>query len=376
MNFLIVSLCGDVHAIAVAVGLHRLGHRVVLWGTPGLAGDSTATLEMDGEGVRWTVGKHRFGPGDFDTVWLRRLSNIGIPGWVAETDRRYAVVENHRFFHALWTALSPDIRWIHSPAVMARGSNKIEQLLAARKHGLRHPATLMGNDPDAIRSFVARGDAAGSGAIYKAFGSMGWIDGDQTVGAFTQRLRPEHLVDDDVLAVTPGIYQERVPKAYELRVTFFGSRVHTVRIDSQSHATGIEDWRNMSGLHAHLVPHVLPADIESRCRLVMSDLGLETACFDFIVTPSGEHVFLELNQQGQFLWIEAAVPQYRLLRAMCDFLAGTDGHPNPRVSEDDVTDASITGKSDYLVMKAAMETDSIAVTDELLASNHVPALAG
>ncbi|MDO1529575.1 hypothetical protein QMK61_12110 [Fulvimonas sp. R45] len=46
------------------------------------------------------------------------------------------------------------------------------------------------------------------------------------------------------------------------------------------------------------------------------------------------------------------------------------------MSEDDVTDANITGKSDYLVMKAAMERDSIAVADELLASNHVPRSPG
>jgi glutathione synthase/RimK-type ligase-like ATP-grasp enzyme len=33
-------------------------------------------------------------------------------------------------------------------------------------------------------------------------------------------------------------------------------------------------------------------------------MKLNFGCFDFIVTPEGEYVFLECNPNGQWLWIE------------------------------------------------------------------------
>lgn len=46
-----------------------------------------------------------------------------------------------------------------------------------------------------------------------------------------------------------------------------------------------------------------------------------------IVTPGGDYVFLEVNEMGQFLWIEAANPEIRLLDHFCSFLmSGSAGY--------------------------------------------------
>ena len=37
----------------------------------------------------------------------------------------------------------------------------------------------------------------------------------------------------------------------------------------------------------------------------MDAFGLLYGAFDFIVTPEGRHVFLEVNPAGQYLWVEA-----------------------------------------------------------------------
>jgi hypothetical protein len=52
----------------------------------------------------------------------------------------------------------------------------------------------------------------------------------------------------------------------------------------------------------------------------MSELGLVFGCFDLIVTPKGEYVFLEVNEMGAFLWIEERLPELELLDAFCEFL--------------------------------------------------------
>jgi hypothetical protein len=45
--------------------------------------------------------------------------------------------------------------------------------------------------------------------------------------------------------------------------------------------------------------------LEAAIRVLMRDLGLVFGCLDFIVTPSDECVFLEVNDMGQFLFVEA-----------------------------------------------------------------------
>ena len=40
--------------------------------------------------------------------------------------------------------------------------------------------------------------------------------------------------------------------------------------------------------------------------------------------PEGEHVFLEVNPAGQFLWVEEANPELRLLATFVDFLLSRD----------------------------------------------------
>ncbi len=52
----------------------------------------------------------------------------------------------------------------------------------------------------------------------------------------------------------------------------------------------------------------------------MKKLGLVFGCFDFIVTPDNEYYFLEVNEQGQFLWIEEVNPDIKILDAFVNLL--------------------------------------------------------
>jgi hypothetical protein len=59
-------------------------------------------------------------------------------------------------------------------------------------------------------------------------------------------MRPEDLEHLDGLRYCPAIFQERVPKALELRATIVGDRVFTASIDSQSSELAKVDWRRES----------------------------------------------------------------------------------------------------------------------------------
>ena len=53
----------------------------------------------------------------------------------------------------------------------------------------------------------------------------------------------------------------------------------------------------------------------------MDRLGLNYGACDFIVTPEGRHVFLEVNPAGEFFWLEKH-PGLPIAGALADVLLG------------------------------------------------------
>ena len=51
-------------------------------------------------------------------------------------------------------------------------------------------------------------------------------------------------------------------------------------------------------------PYELPDAVKAFCIKFLQDMHLNFGCFDFIVTPQDQFVFLECNPNGQWLWIE------------------------------------------------------------------------
>jgi glutathione synthase/RimK-type ligase-like ATP-grasp enzyme len=51
---------------------------------------------------------------------------------------------------------------------------------------------------------------------------------------------------------------------------------------------------------------VVPAGVRVGVSALMGRLGLRFGTFDFIVTPDDRWVFLEINPNGQWAWIEDA----------------------------------------------------------------------
>lgn len=69
-----------------------------------------------------------------------------------------------------------------------------------------------------------------------------------------------------------------------------------------------------------LEPYDLCPALKTNIRNLMKQLGIVFGCFDFIVTPDNEIYFLEVNQQGQFLWIEDFLPEMRMLDMFVHFI--------------------------------------------------------
>lgn len=78
------------------------------------------------------------------------------------------------------------------------------------------------------------------------------------------------------------------------------------------------DWR-FHLAESVVEPYELSADMEARLSQVLRSLGLRMGIFDIKLTPDGEPVWLEVNPQGQFLFIEG-LSDIDLKNAFADFL--------------------------------------------------------
>jgi glutathione synthase/RimK-type ligase-like ATP-grasp enzyme len=184
------------------------------------------------------------------------------------------------------------------------------------------PETLVSNDPRRIRAFLAQHAAAGT--ICKSFRPVTWEGENQVAILYTSKITIGDLPSDAMLQLAPAIFQRYVPKAYEVRVTAMGQELFAARLDSQRSEPRAVDWRIEAGGELAIEPMVLPDAVAHKCRALMARLGLVFGCFDFVVTPAGEYVFLEINQMGQFLWKEEVCAELPLLQAFCDFLISRD----------------------------------------------------
>ena len=209
------------------------------------------------------------------------------------------------------------------------------QLVAAAQCGFAIPETLYSNDPDEIRRFWSEHREAG--VIFKLHLQTHWHaqSSGERHALFTTELRQENLQDDAPLAGCPAIYQRKVEKAYELRVTCMDERCVAIRLDSQSRDSTRLDWR--SDMVAPLKPALvtLPRTVEQRCNAPMRKLGLAVGCIDLIVTPEREHIFLEVNEMGQFLWVEQDEPRSELLCCFATLLLNQRLGPSTRLVGDE-----------------------------------------
>lgn len=128
-------------------------------------------------------------------------------------------------------------------------------------------------------------------------------------------------VPDAAFSQTVSFVQEYIEKAFELRVTVVGEEVFACKIDSQAQQedTGRIDWRQGYEHGLKQGAYALPDTVSLRCVAFLHRMGLNFGCFDFIVTPSGEYVFLECNPNGQWLWIELTVG-LKISEAIADYL--------------------------------------------------------
>ncbi len=254
---------------------------------------------------------------EVSAVWYRRIA-IGskIPTTMDPQLRQASIQESRVTIQGMIASIKgfhldslPNIRF---------AENKQLQLQVARELGLDTPLTLTTNNPEVVKQFACE---CKQGMIAKMLSSFAIYDerGQEHV-VFTNPVKDTDLENLDELRFCPMTFQEKLPKALELRTTIVGQRVFTAAVDSQSNQKARFDWRRQGiALLNAWQPYDLPKDIESKLLKLMASFGLNYGAIDIILTPDGRHVFLEVNPVGEFFWLERC-PGLPISQAIADAL--------------------------------------------------------
>ena len=101
------------------------------------------------------------------------------------------------------------------------------------------------------------------------------------------------------MTLCPAIYQHFIPGTRHLRINCFGERIAAFAIETE-----VMDWRRDHA--ARMTPYPLDPRTVELCLGLIGKLGLEMGVLDAKLLDSGDICFLEVNPQGQFLFLEGA----------------------------------------------------------------------
>jgi glutathione synthase/RimK-type ligase-like ATP-grasp enzyme len=315
MKVVIVAFASDNHTAPLKWALEQAGYKVACWPGVGWKDARQATLSFNGD-TQVILGPYTVDPGD--VVWIRRPSPPLPNPNVAAADKAFAD-EEYRWFSlsTLYLLECLPVRCINPYSSSRVINNKAVQLHLAARNGLTVPATVMTNSPVAVREMF---ENSRRGKICKAFFPHIWKKEGSEALAVTEtfEISADSLPEDEVLTYAPAIYQEMIVKAFDVRMVLLGTTVYSFSLRTPKEAL---DWRQEVGQgHVTLEEIATPADVERAVLAFSREAGIEFGSLDFAVDQDGRWWFLEVNEEGQFLWLDAFNPAFRMQEKFLAFV--------------------------------------------------------
>jgi glutathione synthase/RimK-type ligase-like ATP-grasp enzyme len=299
---LIHAAKGDSHAQAVAAHLSSFGVKTYFWQNKQLLNESYLFWQGGASGFNCRLNLSDDEELDFTEVggiWLRRPSLVKAPNMPSKWMECLSAWESQRALDGIYRQLS--CLWVNEPAKQKEALLKLHQLKVAASSGLLIPDTLVTNEPDEVSNFYQKHNQQ---IVYKL------IDGEsfRYFPAYEQprsipslSFRADDLKYLEQVKLSLHLFQQRIKKTHDLRLTVVGKKIFAAEIQSQWQGESL-DWRLDRKAPCKAV--TLDSELESKVLKLMQALGLNFGCLDFCVDSDGQSYFLEVNPQGQFLFLE------------------------------------------------------------------------
>lgn len=248
---------------------------------------------------------------DFNSVYYRRpvINSLNYLEEVSYNEKIYLQRELFAIFEGIYKILE-DKFWLNNVYRIREAENKIYQLILAKNIGFNTPETVISNNFSTIEKIVEKYQYNN---IIKSI-KNGYIDDNKVI--FTS------LIDGNVIknqiSMFPNFIQNNIEKFCDIRCTIIGNDIFSAEILSQNETGSKIDWRRSKNILEHK-KHKLPIDIELKCLELTKKLKLNYSAIDLVLDKNGKYIFLEINPNGQWAWIENML-KYPISKKIVDIL--------------------------------------------------------
>ena len=360
------EIAQDAHLLPVAAALRRQGHQVQICNPGDFPGEATSTVDWATSApvavLRWA--DQELDLASVTAVWLRRPGRPQFSEMLLPAERDWLRAECGDFLGGIWANL--DALWVSAPDRLRQANLKLLQLRLAGDLGFRVPRFTCTNDPARARGFIA---AHPAGVITKVLANPALQANDAAAMIYTHLLTRDDEAHLESVRHGPTFLQEFVRKQRDVRVTVIGDELFAVAIDPAGDREAAIDFRRVEAFDLPHEPLTLPSSVHSACLALVRQLGLQFGAIDLLLTPEGEYVFLEINPNGQWLWIEL-MTDLPLTQAMADLLSSREQEAAPRTAQVAVHDASTS------LQQLAIGTQTVPLPPALVAQVGPPPADG
>lgn len=230
----------------------------------------------------------------FQSVYARMMDDRCLPELDGLPDQAPDRAQCRGLHEALgrWMQIAPQLV-VNRPGAMASNISKPYQAQLIRRHGFLVPDTLITNDPDLVREFVA----CHGKVIYKSISAARSI---------VETLSESDFARMDRIRWCPTQFQAFV-EGTDVRVHVVGDRVYATAVNSE--ATDYRYAARQIGKNAELREVELSDELSERCVTLTRSLGLVFSGIDLKVTPLDEVFCFEVNPSPAFSYYESNTAQ-------------------------------------------------------------------
>ncbi|MCM0588738.1 MAG: MvdC family ATP-grasp ribosomal peptide maturase [Gloeotrichia echinulata CP02] len=300
---LLITHSGDFFTIdRVAEALSKKGVQPFRLDTDKFPLDLELTAHFDKSKSYHTIeyNNHLISTEQVQAVWLRRIWEAQLSQELAPKFREACIRESKATLDGFWDSLK-EARWIDDLERINYANNKLRQLRIASELGFVIPKTLVTNKAESAREFF---EQVNGKMVSKLLTHLSRSMEPTSFFLYTSTVKEEDLQQAESLRYCPMVFQEQIPKQQELRVVYVNGNVFVGALNADVYATAKGDWRQPGIEVGAWQNHQLPDELIRRLHAFMGRFGLLFGAFDFIVTPSGEYVFLEINPIGEWGMLE------------------------------------------------------------------------
>ncbi|MGW3569855.1 ATP-grasp ribosomal peptide maturase [Streptomyces sp. NPDC000941] len=251
------------------------------------------------------------------SVYWRRPSPYTAAGDLSAQDARWCADQARYGLGGLLGAL-PGAHYVNHPWRNREAEYKPAQLAIAARCGLAVLPTLITNDAERARQFAAEY----APVVYKPVRNSDYRGEDsRALTVWVEEVDPADI--DTGVARTIHLFQPRLDKVADIRLTVVGDHFFAVRIDG---APGLDWRRDYDALSYALIE--TPPEVAKGARAYLDAFGLVFGAFDFGVDRHGRWWMYECNPNGQWAWFPNPITA-RITTALADQLHYS-GHPHAR----------------------------------------------